>query len=101
MAWKECSRVDQRVLLVSEYLKGEQPMAELCRAFGVSRKTAYKWVARYNAEGPSGLVDRSRAPHTHSTRVAADVLEALLDARHSHPHWGARKLLAWLSRRQP
>lgn len=52
MAWKECSRVDQRVLLVSEFLKGEQPMAELSRSFGVSRKTAYKWVLRYQEEGP-------------------------------------------------
>jgi hypothetical protein len=40
MVWMERSRVDERVLLVSEYLKGEQPMTELCREFGVSRKTA-------------------------------------------------------------
>lgn len=101
MAWKECSRVDQRVLLVGEFMKGEQQMAELCRNFGVSRKTAYKWVARYKADGPAGLVDRSRAPLTHATRVAPVVLEALLEARRAHPHWGARKVLAWLSRKQP
>jgi len=101
MAWKECSRVDQRVLLVSEFLKGEEQMAELCRAFGVSRKTAYKWVARYKDEGPAGLVDRSRAPLTHATRVAPVVLEALLEARRAHPRWGSRKVLAWLARKQP
>ncbi|MDB4990046.1 MAG: Mobile element protein [Myxococcaceae bacterium] len=54
MAWKERSYVDERVLLVSEYLKGERPMAELCREHGVSRKTAYKWVGRYRAEAPRG-----------------------------------------------
>ena len=70
MAWKECSRVDQRILLVCEFMKGEQQMAELCRSFGASRKTAYKWVARYKADGPAGLADRSRAPLTHATRVA-------------------------------
>jgi putative transposase len=59
MAWKERSRVDERVLLVAEYVKGEQSMAALCREFGISRKTAYKWLARYTAEGPSGLDDRS------------------------------------------
>lgn len=53
MAWKERSRVDERVLLVAEYVKGERSMAELCREFGISRKTAYKWLARYTAEGPS------------------------------------------------
>lgn len=101
MVWMERSRVDERVLLVSEYLKGEQPMTELCREFGVSRKTAYKWVARYNADGPSGLADRSRAPHAHPSRVDRVVVEALVQARRSHPHWGARKILAWLERRQP
>lgn len=101
MVWKERSRVDERVLLVSEYMKGEQPMTELCREFGVSRKTAYKWVARYNAEGPSGLEDRSRAPHSHPSRIEHVVVEALLQARRAHPHWGARKILAWLERNQP
>lgn len=91
--------MDQRVLLVSEFLKGEQRMAELCRTFGVSQKTAYKCVARYKADGPAGLADRSRAPLTHAARVAPVVLEALLEARRAHPHWGARKVLAWLARK--
>jgi putative transposase len=101
MSWKERSHVDERVLLVAEYVKGERSMAELCREFGVSRKTAYKWVARYTAEGPSGLDDRSRAPLTHPHRVDSVVVEAILAARRSHPHWGARKILAWLGRKQP
>jgi len=101
MVWKERSRMDERVLLVGEYLKGEQSMAQLCREFGVSRKTAYKWLARYNEDGPSGLEDRSRAPHAHPSRVEPIVLEALLQARRSHEHWGARKILAWLARKQP
>lgn len=101
MAWKERSYMDERVLLVSEYLRGEQSMAELCRAAGVSRKTAYKWVTRYRDEGPSGLEDRSRAPHTHPSRIEPVVLEALVQARRAHQHWGARKILAWLHRKQP
>lgn len=101
MAWKERTRVDERVVLVSEYMKGERPMTELCREFGVSRKTAYKWVARYNAEGPAGLDDRSRAPQTHPHRVDPAVVEAVVQARRGHRHWGARKILAWLARQQP
>jgi putative transposase len=101
MVWKERSRMDERMLLVSEYLKGEVAMAELCRRYGVSRKTAYKWLGRYNADGPTGLLDRSRAPHTHPTRVEPIVVEALLQARRSHAHWGARKILAWVARKQP
>lgn len=93
--------MNQRVLLIREYMKGERTMAALCRHFGVSRKTAYKWLARYNAEGPSALSNRSRAPHTHPRRVEPVVIEALLQARRSHPGWGARKILAWLAREKP
>ena len=101
MAWKERSRMDKRVLLVGEYLKGEKPMTELCRDFGISRKTAYKWVGRYHADGPGALEDRSRAPHSHPSRLEPVVVEALVQARRAHAHWGARKILAWIARKQP
>lgn len=101
MAWKERSRMDKRLVLVGEYLKGEKPMTELCLEYGVSRKTGYKWVGRYNEGGPSALEDRSRAPLSHPSRVDPIVLEALVQARRAHPHWGARKILAWLSGKQP
>jgi transposase InsO family protein len=101
MAWNERSRMDKRVLLVGEYLKGERPMTELCREFGISRKSAYKWVGRYQAEGVGALEDRSRAPHSHPNRIDPVVMEALVQARRAHPHWGARKILAWLARKQP
>jgi putative transposase len=101
MVWMERSRMDERIQLVSEYLRGERAMTALCDDFGVSRKTAYKWVVRYHEEGPGGLVDRSRAPHEHPNRVDGTVLEALVWARREHPHWGARKLIAWLGKNQP
>lgn len=101
MVWKVRSPVDERMLLIGEYLKGERGMADLCQDFGVSRKTAYKWVARYNMDGPAGLADKSRAPLTHPARLEPVVVEALLEARRAHPHWGARKVLAWLVRKYP
>lgn len=101
MVWMERSRVDERVLLVSEYLKGEQPMTELCREFGVSRKTAYKWLARYNAEGPGGLARPfARATRPPEPRGPSRRRSCGAGAR-SHPQWGARKILAWLERKQP
>lgn len=57
--------MDKRILLVSEYIKGERRMTELCREFGISRKTGYKWVGRYNEDGVAALEDRSRAPLSH------------------------------------
>ena len=101
MVWKESSRVDERMLLIGEYLKGERPMTDLCLEFGVSRKTAYKWVARYSEDGAAGLADKSRAPLSHPARRDPVVVEAVLQARRAHPHWGARKILAWLLRKQP
>ncbi len=101
MSWKERSRMDERVLLVGEYLKGEVAMSLLAREFGISRKTAYKWVARYREAGPGGLADRSRAPLMHPRRVDPTAVEAVLMARRSHPHWGPRKILAWLAVKHP
>ena len=88
-------------MLVGEYLKGEKPMTELCLEYGVSRKTGYKWVGRYNEGGPGALEGRSRAPLSHPSRVDPIVVEALVQARRAHPHWGARKILAWLGGKQP
>ena len=63
-------------------------MSELCAAFGISRKTGYKWLQRYAAEGPSGLADRSRAPHDHGRRMAPEVSAAILALRRDRPQPG-------------
>jgi transposase InsO family protein len=66
--------------------------SELCRRFGISRKTAYKWLGRYAQAGTCGLRDRSRKPHTSPARTPAHVEHALLAVRDEHPAWGGRKL---------
>jgi len=68
MVWKERSRVDERMLLIGEYLKGERAMTDLCCEFGISRKTAYKWVAPVQAGRPGGARGQvSRAAHAPSS----------------------------------
>ena len=79
----------------------EESLALLCRQFGISRKTGYKWLARYRAEGASGLDDRSRAPQRRPQAVSAAVRERLLAVRGAHPSWGPKKIVAWLARQQP
>ena len=71
-------------------------MAELCRQYGVSRKTGYKWLARFEAEGPAGLVDRPPVPQRCPHALPAAVREALLALRAAHPTWGPKKLRARL-----
>jgi hypothetical protein len=76
-------------------------MVELCERYGVSRKTGYKWVERYEREGLDGLREQSRAPHHCPHRMAADVATAICAARRQHPSWGSAKLLQWLKPRHP
>ena len=61
MPWKESSVMEERLRFVARLLEGE-PMSELCREFGISRKTGYKIFVRYKEHGCAALTDRSRRP---------------------------------------
>jgi transposase InsO family protein len=76
-------------------------ISELSREYEISRKTAYKWVDRYDAGGATALVDRSRRPHHSPNATAPTLVEALLVKRKRHPYWGAKKLLRLLSQEHP
>jgi transposase InsO family protein len=71
-------------------------VAELCRWYGISRKGAYKWIGRYEAEGVAGLEDRSRAPRHHPNAVSEEQEAAIVAVRARHPTWGPKKIRAWL-----
>ena len=101
MPWKETCRMDEKLCFVAECLGGELPMVSLCEAYGISRKTGYKWLGRYRELGPEGLVERSRAPHRHGRSMAPEVAEAIIALRIERPHWGPRKLRAVLLRSRP
>jgi len=96
--WKETCVMDERMQFVGMYLEHELGMASLCRHFGISRKTGYKWVGRYIEAGVEGLGERSRSPQFHRHAVSERCVEAVLAARGVHPTWGPRKLRAWLQR---
>lgn len=76
-------------------------MAELCRHYGIARKTGYKILARWQQDGTEGLKDLSRTPHRHPNQTPAEVEEHVLAARHLHMRWGPRKLRSWLEARHP
>lgn len=98
MPWQEVATVTLREQFIAAALTGDQPMSVVCRQFQISRKTGYKWLARYRAEGVSGLQDRSRRPHQSPERTAATVEQQVLLVRDRHPAWGARKIAAVLAR---
>ena len=99
MGYLEARAVDKRMRFVTAVEAGEETMAVLCRRFDLSRKTGYKWLARYRAAGIAGLADRPRAPHAHPHAVEAAVIEQCLAVRRAHPTWGPVKVRAFLRRR--
>jgi putative transposase len=93
--------MDQRVALIADWLRDEWTMTELAERYGISRKTAYKWVDRYDEDAAQGLAERSRAPHTHGRATTEAICEAVLALRRKHPRWGPKKLRAILCEREP
>ncbi len=67
--------------IVADYLREVQSVSELCDQYGISRKTAYKWIDRYLRQGPAGLEERSRKPNTSPQRTPDEIQRALLEAR--------------------
>jgi transposase InsO family protein len=93
--------MDQKTQFIADYLREILSVSELCDLYGISRKTAYKWIDRYLKNGPAGLEDRSRRPHTSANHTPQEVEQALLDVRRRHPSWGAKKLLTLVQKRHP
>ena len=79
--------MDQRLQFLSNYQKEEMSVADLCRAYGISRPTAYRWINRYNETGPEGIVDRSSRPHSCSHATFEPIENTILVLRAKHPSW--------------
>jgi transposase InsO family protein len=90
--WSQVSVKDQREEFVGLARQADANVSELCRRFGISRKTGYKWLSR------DDLVDRSRRPNSSPTRTPAELQAQVLAVRAEHPAWGARKIAHVLAR---
>ena len=97
MAWQEVAPMEERVRFVLKATREAVGFAELCHQFGISRKTGYKWLARYQAHGLAGIREWSRRPHRTPTRLPAEVVGLVLRERHRHTSWGPKKLRALLA----
>lgn len=101
MPWSQTSPMDQRTQLIADYLRDTLSITELCQLYGVSRKTAYKWIDRYLRLGPAGLEEHSRRPRHSPNETAPEIVAAFLEARRRHPSWGGKKLLTIVHKRHP
>jgi len=100
MPWKVCKPMDERLKFIARLLDGEQ-MAVLCREFGISRKTGYKILTRYNATGLEGLTDRSRRPYRHANQLPIQIEKLIVRVKQDKPSWGAPKIRERLTRLYP
>src|SRR3977135_4464815 len=100
MPWKECNHMDDRLKFVARLLDGEK-MAVACRQFGISRKTGYKILTRYNEIGLDGLTDRSRRPYRHANQLPFQVETQIVRLKQDKPSWGAPKIRERLARLYP
>lgn len=101
MSWVVRSAMDERVCFVGSWLRGGECVSALCARYGVSRKTGYKWLARYKSEGAAGLSDRSSAPLSAALPMSCVLSDPILTLRRARPNWGPRKLLARLAMDHP
>src|SRR2546427_12785465 len=97
MPWKECSVMDERLRFVAKLLDGEA-MTEVCREFGISRKTGYKSFQRYKDSGVEALTDRSRRPVRYANQLPPQIEGLIVTLKREKPHWGARKIRELLVR---
>lgn len=101
MPWKEVSPMCERASFIAACQRGEESMAELCRWYGISRKTGYKWLKRFEEEGDDGLLERSRIPHHQANRVPVGIETRICALRKQHSLWGPKKLYVELHKELP
>ena len=98
MPWKVTNVLEQRISFVVRALHGQESMSALCREFGISRQTGYKWLKRHREIGSfAQLQERSRRPHKGPNRTPAEIEERVIELR-KHYGWGAKKLHVLLAR---
>lgn len=93
MPWKVTCPMSERERLIKAYLTGRYTVTELAKAFGISRKTVYKWLPRFAEFGLAGLADLPRAARRHPNATPAEVVAAVIERKQAHPTWGPLKLL--------
>ena len=91
----------ERTKFVGDHATGIYRISELAKQYGISRKTAYKWLQRFEEEGPAGLVGRPPVADEIWNRTPPGVEEHLVTFRRQHPAWGPRKMLDVLAGRHP
>jgi putative transposase len=101
MAWENYKVEQQRLQLVQAYLSGHTDMTTLCKKYGISRKTGYKWCQRFLQLGEDGLKDLSRAPRSPHQFYTNSQIDRAVDLKLKYRTWGPKKILIKLQEKFP
>jgi transposase len=92
MPWKERVTLDLRTKFVLKSLSKDIVFRDLCKEYGISTKTGYKWQRRFTQNGVPGLHDKSRRPHSNPACLPEDTVCDMVKLKSAHPDWGPNKI---------
>lgn len=98
MSWKETSVITLREEFVLRALEPNANLSAICREYGISRKTGYKWLSRFKTSGRDGLCDRSTRPLSSPSSVTGEIVLRIIEIRRDHRRWGPKKIRVVLLR---
>ena len=98
MALKVVTMAELRREVLLEVERTGLSVSEVCRLYGISRQSYYRYRRRYLAEGLAGLEDRSRRPHQPANQIPAELELQIVEMRRDHPRWGARRIRSEVTR---
>jgi len=101
MPWKGVTVDEERQRFLEDYKLGYYSIVELAERFTLSRKTAHKWIDRFEQGGQKGFHELSRRPHRSPAQTDPDIVKQILELRSAHPRWGPAVLLDLLAKRHP
>jgi transposase InsO family protein len=101
MAWEKYKVEQQRLQVVQAYISGDSSMTHICKQFGISRKTGYKWYQRFLEQGEGGLNDLSKAPNMPNICYSDKQIDKAIDLKLRHRTWGPKKILIKLKEYYP
>jgi putative transposase len=93
MPWKEVKPMDEKIHFISDYTNDRFDFSELCRRYGISRRTGYKYVQRYKEDSIDGLKERSCVPHSCPHKTKPEIEAAFVELRKKYPLRGGKKLV--------
>lgn len=101
MSWRNYDQKEQKMLFIADWIKQETTIADLCRCYGISRKTGYKLIHRYQKEELKAFEEKSHARHSLSNQISSEVQSEIVVTKKKFLYFGPRKVRDWLVKRYP